>query len=446
MMRVIHQIRDFLNRGAPPVDRDPPPTTQILPKRERVSINRIDTLTNPLAPDTPIQSVVRLTPEVTWTEPTVESAPVDARFALTLYKALASSSGNLLFSPHSVRTALAMACEGARGETGAQMRHVLGLHDAPHPPGLIERQQEEQTTADFVSVNSLWTQIGVPLERQFLADVAAKFGGNVMPADFQGHPAAARAAVNEWVQTQTRGKISELLPEGVPAPDTRLILVNAVYFKASWASPFPQWRTRPAPFTVPGGRQAEAQMMDQQDAVPYHRGSGYQAIQLDMASRRTGMLLILPDEIDGLPELERTLDAASIQSALTAPSRDVQIFLPRFRIQWGTSDIAVPLAQLGMPLPFTRMQADFSGINGREPPHEESLYISGVFHKAYASIDEHGAEAAAATLAGINLGSPPSHEPPDPVPVFRADHPFLFAIYERTSGNLLFMGRVNDPR
>jgi serpin B len=445
MMRVIHQIRDFLNRGAPPVDIDPPPTTQILPKRERVSVDPIDTRTNPLTPDTPIQSVVRLTPEDTWTEPAVESVPVDAGFALTLYRTLASTEGNLLFSPHSIRTALAMACDGARGETGAQMRHVLGLHDAPHPPGLIERQ-EGRTTTDFVSANSLWTQMGAPLERQFLSDVAAKFGGNVMPADFQGHPAAARAAVNEWVQTQTRGKISELLPEGVPDPDTRLILVNAVYFKASWASPFPEWRTQPAPFNMPGRRQIDVQMMSQQDAVAYHRGPDYQAIRLDMASRRTAMLLILPDEIDGLPELERTLDPAAIQSALTAPSRDVEIFLPRFQIQWGTTDIAAPLARLGMPLPFTRMQADFSGINGREPPHEESLYISGVFHKAYASIDEHGAEAAAATLAGINLGSPPPHEPPDPVPVFRADHPFLFAIYERTSGNLLFMGRVTDPR
>jgi serpin B len=444
MRRVIHQIRDFLNRGAPPVDADPPPTTHIMPKRERVAVDRIDTRTSPLAPGTPIQSVVRMTPITIPTEPAVVSAPVDARFALTLYKALASTEGNLLFSPHSIRTALAMACEGARGETGAQMRHVLGLDDAPHSTGLIERQ-EDQTTADFVSANSLWTQIGAPLERQFLADMAERFGGTVMPADFQGHPAAARAAVNEWVQTRTRGKITDLLPEGVPAPDTRLILVNAVYFKASWASPFPERRTRPAPFNMPGRRQIDVHMMSQQDDVAYHRGLDYQAIRLDMASRRTAMLLILPDEIDGLPELERTLDAAAIQSALTATSREVQIFLPRFRIHWGTTDIAAPLAELGMPLPFTRMQADFSGINGYKPPHEESLSISNVFHKAYASIDEHGAEASAATaLEMVALGLPRS--PPDPVPEFRADHPFLFAIYERTSGTLLFMGRVMDPR
>jgi hypothetical protein len=290
-----------------------------MPKRERVAVDPIDTRTNPLTPDTPIQSVVRMTPEHTRTEPAVDSAPVGARFALTLYKALASSSGNLLFSPHSIRAALAMACEGARGETGTQMRHVLGLDDSPLSPGLIERQ-EDQTTADFVSANSLWTQIGAPLEAQFLANVASKWGGSVMPADFQGHPAAARAAVNEWVQTQTRGKISELLPEGVPVPDTRLILVNAVYFKASWASPFLERRTRPAPFNMPGRRQIDVQMMSQKDAVAYHRGLDYQAIRLDMASRRTAMLLILPDEIDGLPELERTLDPASLESLLTLPA------------------------------------------------------------------------------------------------------------------------------
>lgn len=187
-------------------------------------------------------------------------------------------------------------------------------------------------------------------------------------------------------------------------------------------------------------------MMSQRSAVAYHRGPDYQAIALDFASHRTAMLLILPDAIDGLPELERTLDAASLQSALTAPSRTVQIFLPRLRIRWGTSDIAVPLARLGMPLPFTRFQADFSGINGHKPSHEESLFISSVFHKAAASIDEHGAEAAAATAVTMPAMGCPPHVPPDPVPVFRADRPFIFAIYERTSGNLLFMGRVTDPR
>jgi serpin B len=444
MRRVIHQIRSFLRGGAPPVDLDPLSTTHFMPLRERVAIDRIDTLTNPLFPDAPIQSVVRMTPEEFPVEPAVDSAPVDARFALMLYGALAGSEGNLLFSPHSVRTALAMACEGARGETGAQMRHVLGVDDAPLTPGLAVRP-DDPLAKDFVSANSLWTQIGAPLEPGFVADVVAKWGGSVMPADFQGHPAAARTAVNEWVQTQTRGKISELLPEGVPNPDTRLILVNAVYFKASWASPFPERRTRPAPFNMPGRRQIDVQMMSQQDDVAYHRGPDYQAIRLDMASRRTAMLLILPDEIDGLPKLERTLDPAAIQSALAARSREVQIFLPRFRIHWGTTDIAAPLAHLGMSLPFTRAQADFSGINGHKPPHEESLFISNVFHKVYASIDEHGAEASAATaLDMVALGLP--RLPPDPVPEFRADHPFLFAIYERTSGNLLFMGRVMDPR
>lgn len=248
MTGVINQIRDFLNRGAPPVDVDPLSTTHFMPLRERAAIDRVDSLTNPLAPDTPIQSVVSLTPEETPVEWAGESVPVDARFALTLYKALASTEGNLLFSPHSIRTALAMACEGARGETGAQMRHVLDLDDALHPPSLIERP-DNPLTKDFVSANSLWTQMGAPLERRFLSDIASKWGGSAMPVDFQGQPVAARAAVNEWVQTQTGGKISELLPEGLPTSETRLILINAVYLKARWASPFSDCHTRPAPST-----------------------------------------------------------------------------------------------------------------------------------------------------------------------------------------------------
>ena len=122
--------------------------------------------------------------------------------------------------------------------------------------------------------------------------------------------------------------------------------------------------------------------------------------------------------------------------------REVELFLPRFKITWGAIDMSDQLASLGMTVPFSRSQADFSGINGHQPPHEEALFISAVFHKAFVEVNEEGTEAAAAT-GDLALGALPFKPPP--VPVFRADQPFLFTILDRKSGAILFLGRVADP-
>jgi serpin B len=158
------------------------------------------------------------------------------------------------------------------------------------------------------------------------------------------------------------------------------------------------------------------------------------------------MLVLLPDRKDGLRDLENKLSTRMLQDCVDQMEiREVKLFLPRFKITWGTVDMRNHLIALGMPLAFTRFQSDFSGINGYEPPHEESLFLSAVFHKTFVDVYEEGTEAAAATtdvlLAGAALWPPK----PPPIPIFRADHPFLLAIRDRKSSVILFLGRIADP-
>jgi serpin B len=157
------------------------------------------------------------------------------------------------------------------------------------------------------------------------------------------------------------------------------------------------------------------------------------------------MLVLLPDRRDGLRDLEKRLTERMLRDcSAQMETREVKLFLPRFKITWGTEDLRDQLIALGMALACTPSEANFSGMNGLEPPHEDSLWISKVFHKTFVEVNEEGTEAAAATAVTMTIAG---HRmtPPPPIPIFRADHPFLFAIRDRRSGAILFLGRMSDP-
>ena len=158
------------------------------------------------------------------------------------------------------------------------------------------------------------------------------------------------------------------------------------------------------------------------------------------------MLVLLPDRTDGLRDLEKTLSARMLHDCVVQMgTREIKPSSHGSKITWGTVDVSGHLTALGMPLAFTGLQADFSGINGHEPPDKDSLFISAVFHRAFVETDEEGTEAAAATAVAMAPTSARYRSKPPPVPIFRADHPFLFAIRDRKSGAILFLGRVADP-
>ena len=373
-------------------------------------------------------------------------------FAVAMYGQLRQRPGNLVFSPFSIRTALGMTQAGARDETAAQMREALCISSTDETLHVAFAKTVERLNAagggecEMAVANSLWGQDGTPLEPGFLDLIARHYRGAMNLVDFSRGAEAARMTINQWVEDKTRQKVRDLIPSGALDADTRLILVNAVYFKGRWVLPFDKAATRDEPFHVEGGGKVQAPLMHHREEVRYVQAAGYQAVDLVYWGGDLSMLVLLPDRKDGLRDLEKTLSARMLHDCVKQMrTREVKLFLPRFKITWGTVDVRDQLTALGMPLAFTRLQADFSGINGHKPPHEDSLFISAIFHKAFVETNEEGTEAAAATAeVVIEYAAPQSSKPP-PVPIFQADHPFLFAIRDRKRGTILFLGRMADP-
>ena len=377
-------------------------------------------------------------------------------FALALYRRLGAKSGNFCFSPFSIRVALAMTEAGARGETASQMREVLrgsssGGADL-HADLAAILGRLEASGGDLVELNvanSIWCQAGAPLEAKFCDAVTGHYGGHVSAVDFRRSAEAARVTINRWVGARTRDKIPELLARRTLDPDSRLVLVNAIYFKGRWRLEFSPQITRDEAFYLEDGGTVQAPLMRRTDEFRHVQAVGFQAVELDYCGGKLSMLVLLPerrDGKDGLRQLEAKLSAGLLDDCVAQMEhRTVRVLLPRFEIRSCPGGLPAVLSPLGMRRAFTREEADFSGINGLRPPDEEALFISNIVHQAFVEANEAGTEAAAATGLAFRAAGAAPGKPPPPPPEFRADHPFVFAIRERTSGEILFLGRVTDP-
>jgi serpin B len=374
-----------------------------------------------------------------------EAAVVEGnnRFAADLLgRVREEEDGNLVFSPASLSTALAMAYAGARGETAEEMARVLHLD-----------RDQERVHADFGAwakalggegkpyrldvANALWVGRDEDLLPGFVKTLETHYGAGEKAVDFDS-PDEARRVINEWVAEKTAGKIRDLLQPPLPEPGTSLVLTNAVYFKGKWAQPFPASFTKDEPFRLAGGKEAPAvPMMQQTGPFGLYQGEGFKVLELIYEGGDLAMQVWLPDAEDGLAALEEKFSAGGLAEAGTKLARrPVRVTLPRFRAETAL-DLGKTLAAMGMPGAFGP-GADFSGINGKR-----DLSISAVVHKAFVDVNEEGTEAAAAT--GVAIGRTSIARPTPPVE-FRADHPFLFAIVHRPTSGVLFLGRVADPR
>jgi serpin B len=369
------------------------------------------------------------------------------RFSLALYDHLRRRPGNLCFSPYSIRAALGMALVGARGDTAEQMAAALcaprGEDTLPAAVAALGRRLHGGSRQYTLSVaNSLWAQQGTPLLPAFLDIVERHYRGALQLVDFKGAPDAAGAVIDRWVAHETHGRISGLVPPGATNERTRLLLVNAVYLKARWASEFCESATSEQPFHLESGGRVRVPLMCQQTWAGYLHASGFEALDLPYRGDDLSLLVLLPERSVGLRAFEETLSAALLDDVVARMrEQEVDVFLPRFMSTWGAVDLRGDLAALGMRLAFDATGADFSGMDGRRPPDVDALYLSAVVHKTFIEVNERGTEAAAATAA---MTDGDALEPP-PIPVFRADRPFLYAIRDRRSGVLLFLGRVVDP-
>ncbi len=374
-----------------------------------------------------------------------------AAFGCDLFRALAGAGPNVLLSPASVHAALAMTRAGARGETAAQMDRVLrlppqgtaeawrALTAALASPAPARSARGAEGPAYSLSVaNSLWGRRGYPFVQAFRESLASAYGARLEEVDFAQGP-GTRRRINDWVATQTRDRIRDLIPEGLPTPDTRLALVNAIHFLAPWEEPFEERATIDAPFTTTEGRRQDVKMMRRTDTWAYLDDGAVQALVVPYRDRAVELLLVLPRQADGLGEVERGLSAQGLRRWATggAPTK-VALSLPRFRFE-GAFELSRALAALGMPAPFSAATADLKGI--ADVPGEP-LYVGAVLHKTFIAVDEKGTEAAAATAVLLRAGS--AARPAEPVP-FVCDRPFLFALRHRATGALLFLGRVGAP-
>jgi serpin B len=281
--------------------------------------------------------------------------------------------------------------------------------------------------------NSLWGERQASFESAFLDTLAQNYDAGIKLLDFIASPEPSRLRINDWVAQRTEQRIRDLLPAGAVSADTRLVLVNAVYFNAAWQSQFGAAATADATFARLDGTTATVAMMSQAGNFNYAAGDGYQAVELPYDGGELAMLVVLP-AAGQFSVFEQGFDDtrfAAIQSALA--SRYVNLGLPRFRIAGGFS-VKTALQALGMNAAFGEL-ADFSGISA-----SEAWRIFDIYHKGYADVDERGTEAAAATgvVAGV------TSVPPEPV-TFRADRPFIFAIVDRQTDTLVFLGRVVAP-
>jgi serpin B len=377
--------------------------------------------------------------------------------ALDFYGKLAAKEGNLFFSPCSIHTALSMVYAGAAGNTARQMAATLHLpsktdtlhagfaallNKLNHPSqirvGANMGEVKMEPAYELTVANALWGQKGFSFKEGFTRLLSSDYGAALNYVDYT-RPDSAREIINKWVGQATREKITSLIPPGILNPLTRMVLTNAIYFKSNWAEQFQKYATKNKPFRLSAGGSVDVPMMHRVDSFAYLEAEDLQAVELPYRSKELSMIILLPGKADGLPALEKSLTAANLARWLKGLKRiKVDLTMPRFKFA-GEFSLADTLNSLGMVDALNPAKADFSGMTTAE-----KLFISAVIHKAFVAVDEDGTEAAAATAVMVGTTSMPPEE--DQPKVFNADHPFVFLIRHNSTGAILFMGRLSNPK
>lgn len=360
------------------------------------------------------------------------------QFSLDIYARLDDGPENIFFSPYSIWTALAMTHEGARGETAEEMRNALHA-PADHEmrrsaiKDLLATINRPDAAYELNTANALWAQRDHGFLPQYTDIIEEFYGGKVADLDFAADAEGSRQTINDWVSDKTRQRIKDLIPAGVLSAMTRLVLTNAIYFKAAWLERFEATQTTPRPFFTSSGDTVSVPMMMLTKArLPYAETPDAQVLELPYSGDSLAMLVLLP-RARGLERLETQLDMNHINEWTGQLSQqELDIFLPRFTLET-KYDLSGLLGDMGMARAFSA-QADFSGMDGKG-----ELFISAVIHQAFVEVNEEGTEAAAATGVVMETVSV------RPRIEFRADHPFVFMIRDKRTQAILFMGRVCDP-
>ena len=371
---------------------------------------------------------------------------------------------NALLSPYSIQEALAMTYAGAAGKTRDEMQQTLhfpkddaelnksfaalrkNLTDIETETAQIVEQSKRGGPREPVTLsvaNRLYGEKGYDFRAPYLDLLKQDYAAPLEEVDFTNASGPAAKLINTWVAGQTHDRIRDLIPDGALTKDTRLVLVNAIYLKAAWQEEFSAGATQPAAFHLSDDTAAQVPTMNHKMRYGYAKKEGYTAVTLPYIGSQLQFLILLPDDAGGLPALEAKLTPAMLADCAKLEPVEVNLWLPKFKMEPPVMALSDQLKALGMKTAFDdpRGSADFDGIAPRKP--DDYLYISEVFHKTFLALDEHGTEAAAAT-AVVMMRAMAIIQEPEPKEV-HVDHPFLFAIQDCDSGACIFLGRMNNP-
>ncbi|XP_065609201.1 serpin B12 [Cyrtonyx montezumae] len=406
-------------------------------------------------------------------------------FCLDLYNKInrTAEGQNIVFSPMSISASLGLILLGARNNTAAQIENVLHASNAAgttsleselegaDPENKSELNQERESSLspcntdgdlnheafhallsqlqnlgkDYVLslANNLFIQQGFELNQKYLMCSKDLYGAALETMDFQRALEASRLKINDWVESETQGKIKELFAPGVIDSHAVLVLVNAVYFKASWEHKFEGKNTVQRDFKLNQNKSKPVQMMYQKGKfkLGYIEELGTQVLELPYAQKLLSMIILLPGgtadgSTSGLEQTESTMTYENLMLWFSSEhmfETTVEVYLPQFKLE-GTFNLNEALKAMGMTDIFNESKADLSALSS-----EKSLVLSNIVHKAYVEVNEEGTTAAAATGATIVRRSLPLIE------VFMADHPFLFFIRHNATNTILFFGKFCSP-
>ncbi|CAH0558183.1 unnamed protein product [Brassicogethes aeneus] len=365
----------------------------------------------------------------------------NGKFTNNLYKELAKQEGNVFFSPISAHAVLSMAYQGANGDTKAAFASTLGVPDNKLAANGYSKIMDRLNSVENVTLlmaNKVFLKSGLALQEEFGKTAKEDFKSEVQQVDFAKNVAAAQT-INSWVEDKTKNKIKDLITPDSLDGMTRLVLVNAIYFKGDWLSKFDKANTRKMPFYTSETVKSDVDMMFRKGEYKYKfdRDLDAQVLELPYKNRDLSMIVVLPNKKDGIKGLEQKLAATDITKVTEGMyPTDVEVFLPKFKIET-TIDLNQHLENMGLGVMFSDNANFDKMITGNEP-----LKVSKVIQKAFIEVNEEGSEAAAATAIIVFATS--ALAPPPPQPIFKADHPFIVYLVDASKNNInkLFFGKI----
>lgn len=364
----------------------------------------------------------------------------NSKFAADLYKQIKNEPVNQFYSPISITSALAMTYAGAAGETLKQISKTLYFstnQDELHQSYNMLFKKLSETNSEGIQLkiaNSLWLQEDLKISTQYLSITDKYYNAGVIPVNFITNPENSRKTINNWVEKNTNNKIQNLLPDGSIHSQTRMVLVNAIYFKGQWDKIFDKNQNTTEVFYVFKTCETQATYMNNYINTSYYEDNQLSIVEIPYANQDQSLLIILPKEKYGLKEIEKLFEQNLLENYfIKMEHKRVALSIPKFKTE-STFELQEHLSKMGMPIAFSN-NADFSGITG-----DKSLAIDKVIHKAFIDVNEEGTEAAAATAVTMRKTAMLLDEVK-----FKADHPFIYLIRDNETNTVLFVGRLMNP-